>query len=140
MIRKMQNADLNTVADIWLDTNISAHNFISKQYWNENFEIVKEMLLQAEVYVYEDKNEIQAFIGLSDNYVAGIFVCSDAQSSGIGKQLLDFVKSIKKQLTLSVYQKNTQAIKFYQREKFTIQSEKIDEETGEKEYMMVCGE
>ena len=51
MIRKLQKADINQVADIWLDTNIKVHNFIPAQYWKDNFELVKELLLQAEVYV-----------------------------------------------------------------------------------------
>ena len=28
MIREFQRDDINKVADIWLDTNIKAHNFI----------------------------------------------------------------------------------------------------------------
>lgn len=135
-IRKMQAADIESVADIWLDTNLKAHDFISPQYWLDNFEAVKGMLIQAEVYVYESENKIQGFIGLSDDYVAGIFVRSGAQSVGIGKQLLDHAKDIKMQLHLSVYQKNTRAVQFYQREAFRIQAENIDENTGEKEYMM----
>lgn len=139
MIRRLQEIDINRVADIWLDTNLKAHNFISAQYWRDHFEAVKEMFSQAEVYVYEDenKNRIQGFVGLDDDYIAGIFVWSEAQSSGIGKQLLDFVKGIKKQLSLSVYQKNTRAIKFYLRENFKIQCENTDKDTGEKEYLMV---
>lgn len=136
MIRRLQMTDIDSVADIWLDTNIKAHDFISAQYWRENFETVKQMLMQAEVYVYEEEGEIQGFIGLSDDYIAGIFVRSTVQSGGIGKQLLDFVKEIKKELHLSVYQKNVRAIQFYQREKFRIQCEGIDENTGEKEYSM----
>ena len=31
MIRRMQRADIDRAADIWLDTNIRAHNFIAKQ-------------------------------------------------------------------------------------------------------------
>ena len=54
MIRKMQNIDINRVADIWLKTNLKAHYFIHEQYWTSNYELVKEMLLQSEVYVYED--------------------------------------------------------------------------------------
>ena len=58
MIRKLQKADLNDVANLWLDTNLKAHNFISAEYWNTNFEFVKEMLPQAEVYVYENDKKI----------------------------------------------------------------------------------
>ena len=66
MIRELQKADINKVADIWLDTNVTAHSFISSQYWQNNFELVKELLLQATVYVYEQNQEIQGFIGLND--------------------------------------------------------------------------
>ena len=40
-------------------------------------------------------------------------------------------------MTLHVYQKNKRAISFYQREAFVIQSEGLDEDTGEKEFLMV---
>lgn len=136
MIRKLQKADIMKVADIWLDTNIKAHNFILAQYWESNYEPVKEMLLQAEVYVYENNGEIQGFIGLNGEYVEGIFVCDRLQSQGIGKLLLDFVKKNRTELSLHVYQKNIRAIRFYQREGFEIQSEGMDEATGEKDYVM----
>ena len=29
MIRELQKADINKVTDIWLDTNVTAHSFIS---------------------------------------------------------------------------------------------------------------
>ena len=37
MIRKMQNTDINRVADIWLKTNLKAHDFIPEQYWTSNY-------------------------------------------------------------------------------------------------------
>lgn len=57
MIRKLQEKDVNRVADIWLDTNLKTHDFISAQYWKDNFEAVKEMFSQAEIYVYEEESE-----------------------------------------------------------------------------------
>ena len=136
MIREIRKADINKVANIWLDTNITAHYFIPAQYWQNNFELVKELLLQATVYVYEHNQEIQGFIGLNDEYVEGIFVSDEMQSRGIGKMLLDYIKDKKDRLQLKVYQKNVRAMSFYQREGFTIQSEGMDEFTGEKEYVM----
>ena len=127
MIRVVQKTDITKVADIWLDTNIKAHNFISAKYWESNYELVKEMLLQAEAYVCESNGEIQGFIGLNGDYIEGIFVCD---------RLLDFVKESRTQLSLNVYQKNTRAIHFYQREGFEIQNEGLDEATGEKDYVM----
>lgn len=136
MIRKLQKVDINRVADIWLKTNLKAHFFIPEQYWISNYEFVKEMLPQAEVYVYEDDKMIQGFIGVSDEYIEGIFVSDEMQSCGIGKMLLDYIKDKKDRLQLKVYQKNVREMSFYQREGFTIQSEEMDEFTGEKEYVM----
>ena len=126
MIRELRKADINRVAKIWLDTNINAHYFISAQYWKSNFELVKELLLQATVYVYEDKQEIQGFIGLSNEYIEGIFVSAEMQSQGIGKILLNYVKGKRNKLILNVYQ----------REGFEIQYSGLDEATGEKDYVM----
>lgn len=137
MIRKLQKADVIKVADIWLDSNVKTHNFIPAQYWKSNYEPVKEMLLQAEVYVYESNGEIQGFIGLNGEYIEGIFVCDKLQSQGIGKLLLDFIKERRMGLSLNVYEKNARAIHFYQREGFEIQDEGIDEATGEKDYVMI---
>ena len=136
MIRKLQKADINRVADIWLKTNLKAHLIISEQYWISNYEFVKELLPQAEVYVYEDDKMIQGFIGINDEYIEGIFVSDEMQSRGIGKMLLDYIKDKKDRLQLKVYQKNVGAMSFYQREGFTIQSESMDEFTREKEYVM----
>ena len=137
MIRKLRKVDINRVADIWLDTNIKAHSFIPAEYWKSNFKLVKELLLQAEVYVYEENQKIQGFIGLNGEYIEGIFVSDEAQSHGIGKLLLNYIKNKKPKLSLNVYQKNIRAISFYQREKFKIQCEDLDEVNGEKEYVML---
>ena len=137
MIRELQKADINRVADIWLNTNLKAHYFISEQYWKSNYELVKKMLLQAEVYVYENDHEIQGFIGLSGEYIEGIFVPEEMQSQGIGRLLLNYIKNRKVKLLLNVYQKNTRAIHFYERVGFEIQREGLDEATGEKEYVMI---
>ena len=139
MIRVLQEFDLTVVMQIWLTTNIRAHDFIPKEYWTDNYKTVKNILPQAEVYVYEDNHtkQINGFIGLTNDYIAGIFIKHTAQSKGIGKQLLDFVKERKPKLSLHVYEKNMRAVKFYQREQFIIQSENIEKVTNEKELIMV---
>ena len=139
MIRVFKDNDISVVMQIWLDTNIKTHSFISKCYWMDNYDMVKKIMPQAEIYVYEDNitNQIEGFIGLMDNYIAGLFVKEGVQSKGIGKQLLNYAKGIKSNMRLSVYNKNIRAIKFYQREQFVIQSENTDDNTNEKELIMV---
>lgn len=136
MIRDFKKQDLDRIMDLWLDTNISAHSFIDSGYWKSNYDTVKTMMPNATVYLYEENDIIQGFVGLMDNYVAGIFVSQQVQSSGIGKKLLDYVKDKKATLSLNVYQENSRAVNFYLRESFVISNEQIDENTGKVELSM----
>lgn len=137
MIRKYQKADAEQVMKIWLNGNEDAHPFIPKEYWESNFGTVQEQLLQAKVFVCELHGEIHGFIGLVDHYIAGIFVAQKHRSHGVGKQLLDYVKSKYDALSLGVYKKNKRAVAFYFREGFSVLSEEMDETTGEMEYTMI---
>ncbi|MFX4233993.1 GNAT family N-acetyltransferase [Aliarcobacter butzleri] len=137
MIRKLDKNDINKLLQIWLEVNIKTHNFIPKEYWEEQYDNVKELLPNSEIYVYEENEKIVAFVGLIENYIAEIFVSFSFQSKGIGKKLLDYIKEFKKELSLNVYVKNISAIKFYQREGFIINSQNIDEETKEQQILMI---
>ncbi|RBQ26721.1 GNAT family N-acetyltransferase [Arcobacter sp. CECT 9188] len=137
MIRKLGINDINQLMKIWLEVNIKTHDFIPKQYWKEQYDNVKDLLPKSEIYVYEKNQIIIAFVGCIDNYIAGIFVSASYQSKGIGKKLLDYIKVLKKELSLNVYEQNQLAIKFYQREGFIINSQSIDENTKEKQIFML---
>ena len=138
MIRKFESRDLDAVMQIWLHGNLDAHAFIPADFWTDHFEMVRDILPQAELYVHENEatRQIDGFIGLSESHIEGIFVAKSARSKGIGKALLEYAKSRKPRLTLSVYQKNERAIAFYRREKFVVQSEGIDDDTNEAEIQM----
>lgn len=137
MVRRVKQSDIDAAADIWLEANMEAHSFVPEEYWNGHFEMVKELLAQAELYVWEDGAGIQGFVGLEADYIAGLFVRSGARSGGVGKQLLDRAKAGRDRLTLRVYQKNAGAIRFYRREGFVVREESVDESTGEPEYVML---
>jgi len=136
MIRKMRPTEVDIVGDIWLNGNLDAHDFIDKNYWINHLDEVKEQFQQAEIYVY-DKQGIQGFAGLTDNYIAGIFVKKEARNQGIGGKLLDYLKQRYDKLTLDVYAKNKNAFKFYQNNDFRISAESIDEDNAEKDYQMI---
>lgn len=140
MIRKFKEEDIEDIMKLWLKTNISAHDFIDSDYWKNNYDAVKEMMPNASIYVYEENDLIQGFVGLMDGYIAGIFVSKQLQSKGLGKELLDYAKSNNSKLFLNVYKKNKRAVDFYLREGFLVSSEKEDENTGEIELSMHWGE
>lgn len=137
MIREFQISDTQIVMQLWLAGNEDAHSFIAKEYWQANFEEVEKQLLKADIFVYDLNGEIKGFIGLMDEYIAGIFVDKAYRSQGIGRQLLEYVKQLHSTLSLNVYQKNERALRFYRENGFTIVSKQNDEHAGEIEFTMI---
>jgi len=135
-IRVMKEEDIDTIMDIWLQENISAHNFIDEKYWKTNKDKVQNQILKSKTFVYEDEDEIKGFIGLSGNYIEGLFVKSQYQRNGIGKELLKHCKEIFWSLILKVYSENEAAVSFYEKNSF-FQRDKMDNaETGKTELYM----
>lgn len=129
--------DLDRVMEIWLKSNIEAHDFIDKSYWINNFIMVRNLISTSEVYIYEENNEILGFVGLVDNYIAGIFVDSNYRNKGIGKELLDYIKNLKSELSLDVYEKNKKAYNFYIKNGFIIEEKSLDNENNQYEYKLI---
>ena len=125
--------------EIWLEGNLKAHPFIKEEYWRQNYETVRAVLPNAEMYVFEKDGEVQGFIGMDAEYIAGLFVAEGHRGQGIGHQLISEVKRIKR-LSLHVYEKNTGAVAFYQAQGFRVENSMTEKENGEQEYLMVFHE
>lgn len=137
MIKEFKIDNLDEVMKIWVETNISAHNFIPKEYWINNFELVKQMLPNSNIYMFQENDVIKGFVGIiEEGYIAGLFVKKEYQREGIGKKLIEYSKEKYNQLTLDVFVKNENAINFYYKNNFKVISKKINEETNECEYTM----
>ncbi len=136
MIRQFEKRDMGRIMQIWLNSNMEAHSFVPTDYWLKNYEPVKLMIVDAEVYVFEYHNMVIGFAGMTEGYLAGLFVDALFRSNGVGKALLECLKMIYPVIRLHVYEKNTGAVRFYKREGFRVDSCGVDEATGEREYMM----
>lgn len=139
MVRKFRNEDLEQIMQLWLRSNIQAHGFIEKAYWKSHYSEVREMLPEAEIYVFDSGEGILGFVGIQEDYIAGLFVEENNRGRGIGKHLLQCVRQNHSSLFLKVYLKNERAVRFYEKEGFIISGEQSDEETGEREYVMKWG-
>lgn len=137
MIRKFEEKDIERVMQIWLQVNIETHDFVPSHYWLSQYQSVQRQILQADIYVYEQDKEIQGFVGMMDNYLAGIFVDKKYRSMGIGKSLLECAKKNCPAFSLNVYQKNRRAVDFYLREGLSVVSKGIDEDTLETDFTMM---
>ena len=120
MIRPYQPSDLDRLMQIWLEANREAHDFIPEQYWLDHVPMVREALPQAWLLVSEqaETGEIQGFLGLMDDFIAGLFVDSRFRGHGIGAELLAAARTFHDRLQLQVYCRNTGAVRFYLREGF----------------------
>jgi len=136
MVKEFDICKIDEVMQIWLDTNIATHDFIPKEYWTDNYEIVKTMLPNADILIYEE-DEIKGFIGIVDKtYIAGLFVSKQFQGCGIGTKLIEVCKNRYPILMLDVYVKNDKAVIFYSNHGFRINEEKENSDTKEVEYTM----
>lgn len=136
MVRRFQQTDAQAVMEIWLHGNEDAHPFVPASYWRVHYAQVQTQLTRAAVYVWEAKGNVQGFIGLQGDYIAGLFVKRECRGQGIGCTLLAFAKAHHPALTLHVYEKNQGALRFYTREGFCAVSRQSEPDTGAAEMML----
>lgn len=138
MIRKLNEADIDKVMDIWMKSTIKAHDFISKEYWQNNYNTVKEVYIpMSETFVYKDAQGIKGFISVINNeFIGALFVDIDFQGNGIGKQLIDYAVSKYGKLKLAVYKENKKSVEFYINRGFKIIEEQINDDSKHVEYIM----
>ncbi|RDY27690.1 N-acetyltransferase [Romboutsia weinsteinii] len=138
MIRTIENKDTNKIMEIWLKSTIKAHDFIPKEYWEANFDLVKDTYIpMSDTFIYEDEEGIKGFISIINNeFIGALFVGNDYQGGGIGSKLIQYVCDLYNNLTLAVYKDNTKSVEFYKKMNFEIISEGINEDSKYVEYTM----
>ncbi|GAA3635552.1 GNAT family N-acetyltransferase [Lactobacillus hamsteri] len=136
MIRKANKKDLNRLMKIWLDSNLDTHDFVPASYWQNHYDEVRNALLQANVFAYEDNDKILGFVGMIDHYLAGIFVDEKYRGHGVGTKLLAYIKQNYDNFSLHVYEKNKRAVSFYIAQGMKISMIDIDQDTNGREYSM----
>ncbi len=137
MIRLAEQQDLDRIMEIWLEGNLQAHDFVDPDYWTGCFQEVREAIAQADVWVWDENGRVEAFAGMVEHYLAGLFVSGAQRGKGIGGLLLEYIKKQRFPLTLHVYSRNAGAVQFYERHGFGTVSEYIDLETGQPEREMI---
>ncbi|WP_250674975.1 N-acetyltransferase [Paraclostridium ghonii] len=138
MIRNIENKDIDEIMDIWLKSTIKAHDFISKEYWENSYNTVKDVYIPMyDTVVYEDDEGIKGFISIINNeFIGALFVNIDFQGSGIGKKLINYAIYKYKKLNLAVYKDNKKSVEFYINRGFKIIKEQVNEDSGYNEYIM----
>ncbi|UUC44343.1 N-acetyltransferase [Flavobacterium cerinum] len=137
MIRKLQPTEIDETVALWYAVSVKAHDFIAAEYWEANkAEMAQTYLPNSDTYVFIENNTVGGFVSMVDSFLAAIFVATNLQGKGIGKQLIDFVKQQYPSIQLKVYKKNGPSILFYQKQGFVLLEEQTEVTTGETECLM----
>ncbi len=137
MLRAFKSSDMNDILDIWLEASIRAHGFVGKEFWESKVDDMRETYIPAsDTYVFLENGAVRGFFSLYRDSLAAMFVSPNAQGKGIGQQLMNKAKLLRRKLNLTVYRENEKSIQFYRKSGFTPVGERIDEHTGHVEILM----
>lgn len=136
----IQSLDYSLLADIWLRVSLTAHDFIDADHWRSNRKAMCETYLPStENYVFTSKNNaVQGFVSVAGEHIEALFVDIPFQRQGVGGKLVDFVKNrcAGGKLTVTVYEENKKAVRFYLANGFVVTDKGIDSGTGHPELYM----
>ena len=140
-IRKADISDLSRIAEIQV-FNYRLYFypiFQSDEYYFDELR-VPSLMREYEagldsLYVYDD-GVVKGFIKIEGTYIARLFVEPVLQNASIGSQLLEYAIKEHNADHLWALEKNSRAIRFYERHGFTVTGEKKPED-GTSEYLVL---
>lgn len=141
MIRKATIEDLARIAEIQIfNYRLSFYPiFKCDEYYFDELQVptlMKNYESELEtLYVYDD-GVVKGFIKIEDTYIARLFVEPVLQNASIGSKLLEYAIKEHNADYLWALEKNTGAIRFYERHGFKATGEKKLED-GTSEYLVM---
>lgn len=115
IIRQATNADHPQLLDIWLRSVRATHHFLKDSDIEALLPQLRDIYLPAvELWVAVDAEDSPlGFIGLNEHHVEMLFIEPDLRGKGIGRALLDHVRSSRSQMSVDVNEQNPEAVGFY---------------------------
>lgn len=136
-VRKANREDLSRIAEILVfNYRLFFYPiFKSDEYYFEELSVpslMKEFESALDsLYVYDD-GVVKGFIKIEGTYIARLFVEPVLQNGSIGSRLLEYAMKEHHADHLWALEKNTKAIRFYERHGFTATGEKkLEDDTTE---------
>ena len=136
MLKQFDKKDIDRVMRIWRDNNQRFQTFISNQYWVDKYVQTRDEFINSKIYVYTEAEIIKAFIAVNNGIITNIQVIPEIQREGIGEILIQKIKSENNNLSVDVYEKNTNAVLFFKAMGFRKDIESLDEINYETIYHM----
>jgi len=100
----------------------------------ENKAYFKDLVKSGTVLVIKQNNRYLGFTQLKDSWIMHLYIDPTFQNQGFGKVLLDNLKILSpSELNLWVFEQNTRAIKFYEREGFNLKEKRSKDQSTNEE-------
>lgn len=128
MIRSFQMKDLSRVLEIWLNSSIEAHPFLSPSHFLVSYEeFQKDHLLKSQSTVYELDGEVIGFISIKQTMeLSAINIDPKYQNNGFGEKLLDHMKVKFALMYMTIFTENTKGFDFLVKNGFEVVEKKTD--------------
>jgi len=116
---------------VWARASLLAHPFLPRDFLTcERDRIANVHLPATETWVWESGGRVVGFISLLGDEIGGLFVLPDFARRGIGRALVDHVRSMRSTLEVEVFAENAIGRAFYAGYGFVPVSTGVHEETG----------
>lgn len=115
IIRQASAADYPQLLDIWLLSVRATHHFLQESDIEALLPQLRDIYLPVvDVWVAVDvKDHPLGFIGLNQSHVEMLFINPDLRGQGMGRALLDHVRSSRSTMSVDVNEQKPQAVGFY---------------------------
>jgi putative acetyltransferase len=133
IIKKAQLDEKETIQllRVWESSVRATHKFLTEENITSLKPLVKTGVLHVAhvICVEDDKNEIQAFMGIDGDKIEMLFVSPIMRGKGIGKRLIAYAVDEMKIKFVDVNEQNEQAVGFYEHLGFKVfERSELDEQ------------
>jgi len=128
----INNKDMEEILDTWESSVRATHNFLSE----DDIISIKPQVVEGVKYVSkllcvrDEKDVIQAFMGIHDFKIEMLFVSSESRGNGIGKKLVEYAIEVLNANYVDVNEQNPQALGFYEHMGFKVFKKSALDEQG----------
>ncbi len=154
LIRPCVDEDMPRLLEIWMQATLHAHDFLPAAMWWPRQEAMRQRLQEgAEIWVVEPlahelerspvvdsfpmkEYSVVGFMAIKDEELLALYVHPEFQGQGIGSMLMALAQEHHLYLYLSVCVRNSDAVRFYQKQGFRPVRALKETRSGCDEYLM----